>query len=63
MDIITHGIIATVFAKNDSSSRYEIPLLFFAGILPDLFQIPLYLILGYMNGRAFYLPLNLVPNT
>lgn len=59
MDIISHGLVGTLIAtfKKDYSKR-DIALVSFSGALPDLTQIPLYLYIGYLNHRPYWIPLN-----
>jgi membrane-bound metal-dependent hydrolase YbcI (DUF457 family) len=57
MDIISHAMIGRIIAVREEKKK-DIYLIPFFAALPDLFQIPLYLFLGYVNKRPFYFPLN-----
>lgn len=57
MDIVSHGIIGRACAAPKSGGKETALIVFFA-VLPDLFQIPLYIFLGYINNRPFFFPQN-----
>ena len=57
MDVISHGIIGRAIANSKTNGKDKGKIILFA-ILPDLFQIPIYLFLGYINKRPLFIPLN-----
>ena len=58
MDIVSHAIIGRMFVSSKKHARGDIFLIPFFAALPDFFQIPLYLFLGYINHRPFFWPQN-----
>ncbi len=56
MDIISHALIGRVLVTPRSPRKDVFWVMAFAA-LPDLFQIPLYLFLGYVKQRPFWIPL------
>lgn len=58
MDIVSHAIVGRMLVTKKKNSRKDIWLVSLFGALPDFFQFPLYLYLGYLNQRPFWYPLN-----
>jgi membrane-bound metal-dependent hydrolase YbcI (DUF457 family) len=59
MDIISHGLIGMLIGQTDGEANTnKILQVGFAALLPDLFQIPYYLVLGHANHRPYWLPEN-----
>ncbi len=59
MDIISHGLIGCLIGQFDkSASPKKVLGVGFAAMLPDFFQIPYYLVLGYLNNRPYWIPKN-----
>jgi membrane-bound metal-dependent hydrolase YbcI (DUF457 family) len=57
MDIVSHALVGRIIAVREEEKIDVFWIPFFAA-LPDFFQIPIYLFLGYINNRPFYIPLN-----
>lgn len=57
MDIITHALTGKIIALPQKSKRTDFWTILFS-LLPDASLIPFYLTLGYINGRAFFIPHN-----
>ena len=58
MDIVSHAIVGRMLATKKQNSSKDIWLVMLFGALPDFFQIPLYIYIGYINHRPFFWPLN-----
>ncbi len=60
MDILSHAIMGKILATKKVSDKKESRKIMYTGIffslLPDLAQIPLYLVVGYFAGRSFWFP-------
>jgi len=56
MDIVSHILIGKILSFN-KKKKAQFWAMFFS-LLPDLSQIPFYLVLGYENARPFLFPLN-----
>jgi len=57
MDIVSHALIGrALVTKNDKKA--DIVWVSFFGALPDVFQIPLYAVVGYYHNRPYYFPEN-----
>lgn len=57
MDIISHVLIGRIISFNKNRLA-QIWTMFFS-YLPDLFQLPAYIYLGYINNRMFLIPKNI----
>lgn len=57
MDIVSHALVGRMFVSGEAG-RKDIATVTVAGALPDLFQIPLYLLVGNLYNRPFNLPQN-----
>lgn len=57
MDIVSHAIVGRMLVTPKRNSRKDIFLVVLFAGLPDFFQLPLYLYLGYINHRPFWWPL------
>lgn len=57
MDVVSHAIIGGMLVDSRKGKRLLGWAAFFS-VLPDIFQIPIYLFLGYVNHRPFFFPLN-----
>ena len=57
MDIVSHALIGRMVISGKEKKK-DIALVTFAGAFPDLFQIPLYAFVGYINARPFWFPHN-----
>lgn len=57
MDIISHILIGKIISFN-KNLKTQIWAMFFS-FLPDLFQLPAYIYLGYINNRMFFIPKNI----
>lgn len=57
MDIVSHAIIGRAVVT-PKSTRKEASIIVFFAILPDIFQIPTYIFLGYVNNRFLFFPHN-----
>ena len=58
MDIVSHGLMGLAVKKNKVIFSKESVVLFLFGILPDLFQIPLYAFVGFIHNRFLWIPEN-----
>lgn len=58
MDIVSHALIGTVIAAKKHSRKLTYVAAFFS-FLPDLTQIPLYLIVGKFADRWLWIPQNI----
>ena len=59
MDIISHGLIGCAIGQFESKAKLKkVGAVGLTAMLPDFFQVPYYLILGYLHNRPYYLPLN-----
>ena len=56
MDIVSHALIGRALVTS-KSKKFDTYLVTAFGALPDLFQIPLYIFVGYLHARPFYYPL------
>ncbi|MBK9209376.1 MAG: hypothetical protein IPL71_14160 [Anaerolineales bacterium] len=57
MDIISHAIVGRMLISKKSNTFKDLIFVPFFGALPDIFQIPLYVYIGYINSRPFFYPL------
>lgn len=58
MDILSHLLIGLILASLLRCNRKKTFLIMLFSIIPDLFQIPLYLYVGYENARFLWIPLS-----
>jgi len=58
MDIVSHAIVGRMLVTKQTASRKDLWLAALFGALPDFFQLPLYLYIGYINHRPYLWPLN-----
>lgn len=59
MDTFSHGLIGSAIGQyNGNSNLRKIGLIGLIAMLPDIFQIPYYLVLGYIKNRPFFIPYN-----
>lgn len=58
MDIVSHAIVGRMLVTKKKNKPSDFWLIVLFAALPDLFQIPLYLYLGYINHRPFFWPYN-----
>lgn len=58
MDIVSHGLIGAALSVHPRYKKKEILVISLFGLLPDLFQIPVYLFLGFIKNRPFWFPQN-----
>jgi hypothetical protein len=58
MDFISHLLIGGIIALLVKASKKTKYLIVLFSILPDLFEIPLYLFVGSINARVFWIPNN-----
>jgi hypothetical protein len=56
MDIVSHALLGRVLVTS-RDRKPDIYLVTLFGALPDLFQFPLYLFVGYLHQRPFFYPL------
>ena len=56
MDILSHILIGRIISSNQIKKAQIFTMVF--SFLPDLGQIPFYLVLGYENARPFLFPYN-----
>ncbi|MEK7562386.1 MAG: hypothetical protein AAB509_01760 [Patescibacteria group bacterium] len=57
MDIVSHILIGRIISAG-KEKKHQFWAMFFS-FLPDLFQLPAYVYLGYINNRAFFIPQNI----
>ena len=55
MDVVSHAILGGMLVDSRKGRRLLGWALFFS-VLPDIFQIPIYAFLGYINQRPFWYP-------
>ena len=59
MDFVSHYLIGNIIAATRKNiTRKQIITVSFFGLLPDVTQIPLYLYVGYLNHRPYWVPGN-----
>ncbi len=59
MDIISHGLIGCAIGQFYCKTNVKkVGIAGMTAMLPDFFQIPYYLTLGYLCDRPFYIPYN-----
>ncbi|MDD2731695.1 MAG: hypothetical protein PHI53_00675 [Candidatus Pacebacteria bacterium] len=58
MDIITHALIGRAISLSKKETRRSIYFAVFFSLLADLISLPLYLYIGFINNRLFWIPLN-----
>lgn len=59
MDIISHILIGKIISFFDKKNKSAGLWAMFFSSLPDLFQLPAYIYLGYINNRMFLIPKNI----
>lgn len=57
MDVVSHALVGRMFISK-REKKNDIWLVSLAGALPDFFQIPLYIFVGYIHNRPYYFPMN-----
>lgn len=57
MDIISHALVGKILSSEQKSKKNIFWIIFFS-VLPDLFLIPLFFVLGSEKGRFFSIPKN-----
>ena len=55
MDIVSHVLIGGALAVPVANSAQEVGIITLFSVLPDLFQIPLYLRIGSLYHRSFWI--------
>jgi membrane-bound metal-dependent hydrolase YbcI (DUF457 family) len=55
VDIVSHALMGRALVTKKDSKKDQILVALF-GALPDFFQIPLYIFLGYLHQRPFFYP-------
>lgn len=58
MDIVSHGLIGGLVAAPIAKTPTEAAWIVGFSFLPDLIQVPLYLLLGRKHKRRFWIPYN-----
>jgi hypothetical protein len=58
MDIVSHVLIGKLIANVTGVTPRDTNYIMLFSFLPDLTQIPLYLYLGYLKHRPFWIPCN-----
>jgi len=58
MDSISHILIGKLLASSPKYSKKAVFITAFFSFLPDLSSIPMYLYLGYIKARPFWIPYN-----
>ncbi|KKR23662.1 MAG: hypothetical protein UT53_C0010G0016 [Candidatus Yanofskybacteria bacterium GW2011_GWD2_39_48] len=58
MDVISHILIGRGIATPSGIPKRNVYFITFFSFLPDLPQIAIYLYLGFINSRPFFMPLN-----
>ncbi len=58
MDSISHILIGKLLASSSKYSKKAVLITAFFSFLPDLSSIPMYLYLGYIKMRPFWIPYN-----
>ncbi|MDP2741101.1 MAG: hypothetical protein Q8O66_00205 [bacterium] len=59
MDIVSHIIIGKIISFFDKKTKKAGLWAMLFSFLPDLFQLPAYIYLGYINNRMFLIPKNI----
>ncbi len=58
MDLVSHVLIGRALGTPPKNSKKDVFWITFFSFLPDLPQIIIYIYLGFINSRAFFIPFN-----